>query len=82
MSHKIRCKMTCHEVSLNQHTQGMSLVRFGAVYKSGVTGQPDDENAVFGKLTPYGELRLGMVTDVAEKLEVGQEYYLDLVKAN
>ena len=81
MTTTIRCKMTCHEVSINPHTEGMSLVRFGAVYKAGATGEPDDENAVFGKLTPYGELRLGMVTDVASKLETGQEYYLDIHKA-
>ena len=82
MTHRIRCKMICHEISLNQHTKGMSLVRFGAVYASGVTGTEEDENAVFGRLTPYGEFRAGMVTEVANKLELGKAYYVDISPAD
>jgi hypothetical protein len=37
------------------------------------------ENDSFFKYTPYGEMKVGLVNEtVAEKLEVGREYYLDL----
>lgn len=77
----IRCKMICHHVAYNQYNEGMSNVRFGAVYSED-TGKPDDENAIFGKLTPFGEFNLSMVNEVAEKLEIGKPYYVDINPAD
>lgn len=82
MTTRIRCKLKCHSVSQNPHSDGtMSIVQFGAVWSED-TGKPDDENAIFGKLTPYGTLSLGMVTEVANKLEQGKEYYVDITPAS
>lgn len=75
---KIRCKMVCHEVTPNEHSQGqLCTVQFGAVYSS----DPATEDSIYGKYTPYGHFRAGIVTEVAEKLEVGQAYYIDITKA-
>jgi hypothetical protein len=75
---KIRCKMVCHEVAPNEHSQGqLCTVSFGAVYSS----EPGTEDWIYGKYTPYGHFRAGIVTEVAEKLVVGQTYYIDITEA-
>ncbi|RJG10931.1 hypothetical protein D3879_14725 [Pseudomonas cavernicola] len=83
MSNRIRCKMICQEVTPNTHgdqTNPMALVRFGAVW-SPESGKPEDENAVFGKYTPWGEYKASWALPVAELLEVGKAYYLDFTLA-
>ncbi|MEG1082438.1 MAG: hypothetical protein RSE44_28265 [Pseudomonas sp.] len=78
MSHRMRCKMICHEVTPNEHSQGqLFTVRLGAVYSS----DPATEDSIYGKYTPYGEFRAGIVTEVAEKMEVGKAYYVDISPA-
>lgn len=80
MPHTIRCKMICHHVQPHEYTNAdnpMSKVRFGAVY-SPDTGNPDDENAVFGKYTPYASFDAAFATSVAEKLKIGSAYYVDI----
>ncbi len=78
MSHRMRCKMICHEVTPNPYSQGeLFTVRLGAVYSS----EPDTEDAIYGKATPYGEFRAGIVTEVAEKMEIGKTYYVDIFPA-
>lgn len=75
---KIRCKMICHQVTPNEHSQGqLCTVQFGAVYSS----DPAVEDWIYGKNTPYGHFQAGIVTEVAEKLEVGKAYYIDIMKA-
>ena len=84
MSHRIRCKMICHSVTPHNPVSAdnpMSTVRFGAVY-SPDTGNSEDENAVFGKYTPYAEFGASWATPVAEKLEVGKAYYVDFTLAD
>ena len=79
MSHRMRCKMICHEVTQNPYSQGeLCTVRLGAVYSS----EPGTEDAIYGKATPYGEFRAGIVTEVAEKMEVGKAYYVDIFPAD
>ncbi|BFT63260.1 hypothetical protein [Pseudomonas moorei] len=83
MTTRIRCKLICHGIWPHEYTNEsnpLSKVRFGAVY-SPDTGNPDDENAVFGKATPFGEFNLTMATPVAEKLEQGKAYYVDITPA-
>lgn len=75
MSHRIRCKMICHAVTPNEHSRGeLCTVTLGAVYSQ----NPDSEDSIYGKYTPYGEFRAGIVTEVAEKMEVGKAYYVDI----
>ncbi|ULL06604.1 hypothetical protein JNO42_06185 [Pseudomonas putida] len=79
MSNRMRCKMICHEVTPNEHSQGqLCTVQFGAVYSS----DPATEDSIYGKYTPYGHFRAGIVTAVAEKLEVGKAYYVDISPAS
>lgn len=81
MSHTIRFKLRCNSVTDNPHSPGMSSVQFGAVY-SPDTGNPDDENAVFGKLTPFGNFTTTFITEVASKLQPGKDYYFDVHPAD
>jgi hypothetical protein len=78
---KIRCKMQCHNKSEHPHIPGMVSVTLGAVYSAEHTGQPDDENAIFGKLTPHGHFNATMVAESAEILEVGKQYYVEMFEA-
>lgn len=80
MTIRIRCKMICHNVSPHQHQEGMSMVTFGAVWSKS-TGTPDDENAIFGQLTPFGQYSGAWHTPAAEQLEVGKAYYVDFTPA-
>lgn len=78
MPNRMRCKMICHEVTPNEHSQGqLCTVRLGAVYSS----DPATEDSIYGKYTPHGEFRAGIVTEVAEKMEVGRAYYVDISPA-
>jgi len=84
MTQAIRCKMICHAVELNPHTDPanpMANVRFGAVWTP-ESGKPGDENAVFGKYTPWAEYRAAWAQSVAERLEVGKTYYVDFHAAD
>lgn len=84
MTIRIRCKMICHSVVHNEHgdqTDPKSTVTFGAVW-SPDTGKPHDENAIFGKYTPWGEYKASWSREVAEKLEVGKAYYVDFTPAD
>ncbi|WP_025921084.1 hypothetical protein [Pseudomonas aeruginosa] len=84
MSHRIRCKMICHGVTRNEHgdpNDPKSIVSFGAVW-SPDTGKPHDENAIYGKATPWGEYKAAWDSAVADKLEVGKAYYVDFTPAD
>jgi hypothetical protein len=76
---KVRCKMVCHNVwpQVSTEPEGMQRVRFGAVWSA----NPCEENAIFGALTPYGEIQLSVTKEVASKFEQYGEYYIDITKA-
>lgn len=75
MSQRIRCKMICHAVTPNEHSRGeLCTVNLGAVYSQ----NPATEDFIYGKATPYGEVRVGIITEVAQKMQVGKAYYVDL----
>lgn len=78
MSQRMRCKMICHSVTPNEHSDGkLCTVRLGAVYSEVKTS----DDYVYGQYTPYGEFTAGIVTEVAEKMEEGKAYYLDIFPA-
>ena len=39
------------------------------------------DDYIYGQNTPYGEFSAGIVTEVAEKMEPGTAYYLDIFPA-
>ncbi|MNR56693.1 hypothetical protein D3C85_1773150 [compost metagenome] len=79
MSTTIRCKMVCHNIwpQVETDPEGQHRVRLGAVWSA----NPCEENAIFGKLTPFGEIQLSVTAQTAGHLEVGAEYYIDIHKA-
>lgn len=75
MSNRMRCKMICHSVVPNEHSGGrLCTVSLGAVYSP----NPADEDFIYGKATPYGDFRAGIITEVAEKMQVGKAYHVDI----
>lgn len=74
-----RLKMTLHAVTPVEGTASddpLTRCTFGAVYSP----NPTEEDGVFGKYTPFGSLTYNVRSDLAEKLEVGQAYYVDITK--
>lgn len=75
MTERIRCKMICHAVTPNEYSNGeLCTVTLGAVYSQ----NPATEDFIYGKATPYGDFRAGIITEVAQKMQVGKAYYVDL----
>ena len=75
MSNRMRCKMICHSVIPNEHSNGrLCTVSLGAVYSP----NPAEEDFIYGKATPYGDFRAGIITEVAENMQVGKAYYVDI----
>ncbi|AUM59713.1 hypothetical protein HOS55_gp111 [Pseudomonas phage PMBT3] len=73
-----RLKMTLQALSDIPGDADNPLTRctFGAVYSP----NPTEEDGVFGKYTPFGQLTYNVRSDIAEGLEVGQAYYVDITK--
>lgn len=73
-----RLKMTLHNVTPLDVTGQSPLTRctFGAVYSQ----TPGDEDKIYGDATPYGSLSYNVRSEIAEGLEVGQAYYIDIQK--
>jgi hypothetical protein len=71
-----RLKMTLHAVAPVEGDADNPLTRctFGAVYSP----NPTEEDGVFGKYTPYGCLTYNVRSDIAQGLQVGQAYYVDI----
>lgn len=80
MSNRVRCKMYCNGVTPHSHQEGMSNVNLGAVW-SKATGTEEDENALFGKLTPFGSFCAAMTNEAAKLFEPGKTYYVDFTAA-
>lgn len=73
-----RLKMTLQALSDIPGDADNPLTRctLGAVYSP----NPTEEDGVFGKYTPFGQLTYNVRSDIAEGLEVGQAYYVDITK--
>jgi hypothetical protein len=74
-------KMLCH-VCPAEITDQPQQVALGAVY------EPDDgkralpENAVFGKATPWGEIKMGIANPAAKAFfKPGKKYYVTFTEA-
>ena len=73
-----RLKMTLHNLSDLGSSGHSPLTRctFGAVYSA----TPGEEDKVYGDATPYGSLSYNVRSELAAHLEVGEAYYVDIVK--
>jgi len=70
---KVRAKF--YLAHREEHPEGFNLT-----FQPVTGGSP--ENDEFFKYTPHGELKMGTINpEAAMSFEVGQEYYLDLIKA-
>lgn len=69
----VRCKFVCQSILLDQNGGKVTLTPV-------TTGS--EENDIFFKWTPFGELTMGIVKDELVKQFVpGQSYYIDLTPA-
>lgn len=74
-----RLKMTLHSVTPVEGTASddpLTRCTFGAVYSP----NPTEEDGVFGKYTPFGSLTYNVRSDIAEGLQVGTAYYVDITQ--
>lgn len=73
-----RLKMTLQGLSDIPGDADNPLTRctFGAVYSP----NPTEEDGVFGKYTPFGALTYNVRSDIAQGLEVGKAYYVDITE--
>lgn len=78
------CKMRCNTAPAEDRAADDSVqtVQLGAVY------EPDDgkrampENAVFGKWTPWGEIKMGIGNPAAKEFfKPGKSYYCTFTEA-
>ena len=82
-SRVVRCKMILTERNerksgASEKVVGLKFSVVGSYTKAGLTQEDQD----FFKWTPYGELSFGTINyEAAEGLELGTEYYVDIVKA-
>jgi len=68
---KVRCKFKCTKKILGENGTEIILVP--------VTSG-SEENSNFFKWTPYGEFRMGTVSDsVAEQFIPSKQYYIDII---
>jgi hypothetical protein len=58
-------------------SESLTRLNFGAVWSA----NPAEEDAIFGKYTPYGEFTVNVVAERAEHLEEGKDYYFDISPA-
>ena len=78
MSHITRCKMTLRTKGPVQgSSESLTRLCFGAVWSA----NPAEEDAIYGKYTPYGEYTVNVVADRAEHFEEGKDYYFDISPA-
>ena len=78
MSHVARCKMPLRSNGPVQgSTDSLTRLHFGAVWSA----NPAEEDAIYGKYTPYGEYVVNVAADRAEHFEEGKDYYFDITPA-
>lgn len=87
MTDSVICKMQCHAVAVGEEEliDGRAqTVCLGAVYEPLMTDAEKEqpENAVYGKYTPYGDLRIGIGPLAAKQFfEPGKKYYITITRA-
>lgn len=77
------CKMQCHSVPKHEDiTEQPQQVVFGAVWEPNEEKRAQPENAVFGKATPWGEIKLGIANPAAKEFfQAGKKYYVTFTEA-
>ncbi len=77
------CKMQCHQMpDVEDISDAVQPVRFGAVYEPDDEKRAKSENAIFGTATPWGEITLGIANPEAKKFFVrGASYYVTITRA-
>jgi len=78
----MRAKLTINNID-NQH-EGQEVLNFSAVCRSEGYGEDGaDENNTYAQFTPTADLRMVIQNPaLLGKFEIGEEYYVDFVKAN
>lgn len=79
MNKRLQLKMQCNGLStgIGNGDNPLTGVSLGAVY----TPNPDSSDFVYGKYTPMGNLNFNVVPEIAEGLEVGRKYLVDVYLA-
>lgn len=77
-------KMQCHgnqgEASLEKDTN--ATITLGAVYEGSSEKQAASENAIFGKYTPWGEVKMGIKNPAAAAFFTPwKKYYITFTEA-
>lgn len=73
------CKMLCNEVPTGEQQSDESVqpVGFGAVWEPDDDKRSQPENAVFGRYTPWGSIRMGIGNPAAKMFfQRGKSYYV------
>lgn len=78
----VRAKFKLNSITLTADaasTGHLKTAKLSAVYPG---NDPNHENAMFFKWTPYGQIELGTLNPTAaEYFEIGKEYYVDFTLA-
>jgi hypothetical protein len=78
MTNITRCKMTLRSKGpVKGSMESLTRLNFGAVWSA----NPAEEDAIYGKYTPYGEYTVNVAADRAEHFEEGKDYYFDISPA-
>jgi len=80
----IVCKMKCWVAPQGDAAtdESVQTVQFGAVYEPDAGKRQLPENAVFGKMTPWGEFKAGIANPAAKsQLVQGKSYYITITEA-
>ena len=73
----VRAKFVC--TNKEPESEGAENITLQAVYDS----NPESENGLFFKYTPWGELKMGTINkEAANEFEIGKEYFIDFTKTN
>lgn len=83
MLEQVVAKMQCH---MNQPqkvgSEGYNTIQLGAVYAGYEKDKENGENAIFGKWTPSGEVRMSICNPAAnEFFKEGKKYYITFTEA-
>ena len=77
MAAKKRCKFVVSDITQNENSNGYKnrLVKMAPVFSD----DPESENKQFWDATPSGEFWVSVTNDSMDDVEVGQEFYLDMI---
>lgn len=77
------CKMQCNAVPQGDSiTDDVQTVALGAVYEQDEGKRALSENAIFGKYTPWGEIKMGIANADAKRFFTpGKKYYVTFTDA-